>query len=446
MGAFLGDLKHGLRQIRHHPGLAAISILALALGIGLTATMWSITYGGILRGLPFEQADRIIHLEQARADHGVNSRSVPVSDFAAWREQQKSFEDLAAYGEGTVNLSGLEGPPERFDGGFVTAATFTQLRVQPALGRLFNEADNRPGAAPVVILGWDLWQSRLGGDRAVIGKSIRANGVSREIVGVMPRGFLFPTNAHIWLPRTMDPLAQPWGQGDGLEVFGRLKPGVTLAQARQEFETICARLAQDHVKENEGVTPVLKPFTEEYIGKEPIIMLWTMMAAVFGVLLIACSNVANLLLARAAARTKEVAVRTALGASRWRIASQFLAESFVLAATGALLGTGIAWVGARLFMNAIRDTEPPFWIDIKVDGAVLAFTAGITILAALISGVIPAIQATRANIHDVLKDESRGSSSLRMGKFSRARFWTELDQRLAAMPGERGTALMTVLP
>ncbi len=503
MGAFLADLKLAFRMLVKHPGLALISIVALALGLGLTTTMWSITWGGILRGLPFEEAERIVHLERARPTHDIESYAVPVSDFVVWREQQRSFEDLAAYSEGTVNVSGPEGRPERFEGGFVAAATFKVLRIQPMMGRSFSEEHNRPGAAPVAMIGWNLWQNRFGGDAAIIGKTIRANGETRQIIGVMPRGFQFPTNAELWLPRVIDPNADKWGEGDFLEVMGRLKPGVTMEQARREFETICARIAQDHPKENEGVTPLLKPFTEEYIGEEPILMLWTMMAAVFGVLLIACSNVANLLLARATTRTKEVAVRTALGASRWRIVSQMLTESLVLATIGAALGIVIAYVGTTLFMNAIRDTEPPFWIDIRVDGIVLAFAAGITILAALVSGIIPAIQATRSNIHDVLKDESRGASSMRLGKFSRAlviaelalsggllvgagfmiqsvvqrsrfdygvptegvftariglfesnypdsashaRFWNDLEQRLQALPGQRGVALTTVLP
>ncbi len=199
-----------------------------------------------------------------------------------------------------------------------------------------------------------------------------------------------------------------------------------MAQAKREFETICARIAQDHPKENEGVTPIVKPFTEEYIGEEPIIMLWTMMAAVFGVLLIACSNVANLLLARAATRTKEIAVRTALGASRRRIVAQLLTESLLLATIGSLLGIVIAAFGVRWFVDSMQGSGAPFWVDIKLDGVVFAFTAGVTLIAALVSGVIPALQATRTNLNDVLKDESRGSSSLRIGKFSRGLVIAEL--------------------
>ncbi|MEO8636731.1 MAG: ABC transporter permease, partial [Gemmatimonadales bacterium] len=503
LGHILSDLRYGGRMLIKQPGLAAISIVAFALGIGLTATMWSITWGGILRGLPFEQADRIIYLERTRPSHDIDDYGVPASDFAAWHEQQQSFEELVAFSEGTVNLSGAEGPPERFEGGFVMAGAFPLLRVRPLLGRNFTEEETRTGGAAVVIIGWDLWQNRFGGDQAIVGKSLRANGVSREIIGVMPRSFLFPTNARLWLPKIVDPLVQPWGEGDQFQVMGRLRDGVGMTLAREDIGAIATRLAQEHPKENEGVSPILLPFTEKYVGKEPIIMLWTMMAAVFGVFVIACTNVANLLLARAATRTREVAVRTALGATRWRIVVQHLGESLVLALAGMVFGLGIAWLGVRFFNNAMADTEPPFWIDIRLDGVVVAVTVGITLFAALVSGLIPALQATRSNLNEVLKDEGRGASSMRMGRFSRmlvivelalsggllvaagfmiqsvvqrsrfdygvptagvftarlglfeatypdstrrARFWSELDRRLEALPGQQGVALTTVLP
>lgn len=503
MDVLLQDIRYGFRQVIKHPGLAAISILALGLGLGLTATVWSINYGALLRGLPFEESDRLIHLERTRPSRDIESYGVPIHDFTEWRVAQRSFEDLAAFYEGTVNVSGGADRPERFEGAFVTPSTFRLLRVPAMLGRTFTEEEARPNAGPVVVLGYELWQNRFGGDSAIVGRTLRANGTTAEIIGVMPRGFLFPTNARLWLPLRLDPHATPWGEGQTLEVMGRLKPGVTMTQALREFDVVCRRIGQEHPEQNDGVGPLMKPFTEEYIGEEPTRMLWTMMGAVFGVLLIACSNVANLLLARAASRTKEVAIRTALGARRRRIVAQLLTESLVLAGVGALLGIAIAWVGVRLFNNAIANTEPPFWIVIRVDGPVLAFVAATTVLSALIAGVVPALQATRLNVHDVLKDESRGSSGMHLGKFSkglvvaelalscgllvgagfmiqsvaklrnfdygietrnvfttriglfeatyadsasRQRFWTDLLQRLEAMPGQRGVALATVLP
>ena len=504
MSAWFDDLRYAVRMLVKHPGFAAISVTALALGIGLTACMWSITYGGILRGLPVEEASRIMYIARTRPSRNVDQTATPIHDFTEWRANQHSFEDLSAWYEGTVNVSGGEDRPERFEGAFISASAFRMLRVRPALGRIFTDDENMPGAPQVVMIGYDLWNSRFGHDSAVVGKTLRANGVTSEIIGVMPRGFQFPTNAALWLPLRMTAAnTQPWASGNWLSVMGRLKPGVTRAAATEDLAVISKRLELEHPKENEGMLPLIQGFTQNYIGKQPTMMLWTMMGAVFGVLLIACSNVANLLLARAALRTKEVAIRTALGASRWRVMSQLLTESLVLSTAGALIGMVIAWVGVRLFNNAIADTGVPYWIKIALDGPVLLFVIGVTLVAALVSGVVPSLQATRANMHDVLKDESRGSSSLRMGRFSRglvvaelalsggllvaagfmiqsvvqisrfnygvstanvftarvglfetsypdsashARFWRDLEARLAQLPPNRGTALMTVLP
>ncbi len=504
MGTFLADLRYGLRMLFKHPGLAAISITALALGIGLTAMMWSITYGGILRAMPFEEGDRVLYLSRTRPSHGNNNMSVPIHDLSVWRASQHSFEDLAGWYEGTVNVSGIEGRPERFQGAFISASAFRMLRLPPILGRAFTDDENRAGGPDVVMISWDLWQSRLGGDSAVVGKTLKANGTTSTIIAVMPRGFLFPSTDKIWLPLRLDPATQqPWGSGNWLGVMGRLRPGVSRAQATSEFATICARIAQDHPKENEGIGPLIQTFNQQYVGKEPTTMLWTMMAAVLGVLLIACSNVANLLLARAAVRTKEVAIRTALGASRWRVVSQLLTEALAIAMAGAVIGIGIAWFGIHLFNNALSKTQVPYWIHIGLDLPVLLFVLAITLLAALVSGVVPALQATSSKIYEVLKDESRGSSSLRLGRFSKslvvvelalaggllvgagfmiqsvvqrshfdygvpthnvftariglfettypdsashAKFWRDLDARLQALPGQHGVALTTSLP
>jgi len=501
--SFLADLRQGARMLVKYPGLTVIAVVALALGIGLTATMFSIVWGAFLRGLPFEQQDQIVHVYRTRPSHQVDRDGVPASDYAAYREGQRSFTDLGAFGEGTVNVTGGEGGPERFDGGYIAPSVFRIIGVAPALGRNFTEEEGTASGAKVAILGYGLWQRRFGGDPDIIGKTIRANGITREIIGVMPPGFEFPATSKLWLPRTDDPLAQPWGEGEHFDVVGRLKAGVTLDQAQQDLGAIAVRLAGEHPKENEDVRPVVKHFTDLYVDDEPRTMLWTMLAAVFGVFLIACTNVANLLVARAAVRTREVAIRTALGASRWRILTQHLAESLMLSLIGGVLGTGIAWYGCKLFMDAIRDTEPPYWIQVQLDGGVLAFVLGISLVAALVSGLVPALQATRGSLYDVLKDEARGSSSMRLGRFSRAlvmvelalaggllvgagfmvqsvvqrarfdygvatagvytarlglfeatypdsasksRFWRELDRRLTELPGTRGAALATTLP
>ncbi|HUK63158.1 MAG TPA: ABC transporter permease, partial [Dongiaceae bacterium] len=427
----------------------------------------------------------------------------PMSDFDAWRREQHSFDQFGAGYSGTVNVSGLEGPAERFQGAYVTPAMLALPRVRPLIGRLFTEDEQGPGSAHVALIGYDLWQQKFESDTAVIGKTLRANGETWEIVGVMPRGFEWPDNCRLWLPLRLDPAQSPWGSGNDLDVAGRLRPGVSPAQATQDLGATSRRLGEEHPDEDRGVVPVVEEYTKASIGKEARTMLWTMMGAVLAVLLIACTNVANLLLARAATRTREVAVRAALGAGRRRLVSYLLAESLVLAAGGAVLGIVIALLGVRWFNGALTTTQVPYWIRIRVDGPTLAFTFACTLLAAVVAGLLPAIQATGTNMNDVLKDEGRGVSSLHIGRFSkglvvaqlalasgllvaagfmiqsvvqrsrfdygvptagvftgriglfestypdsasRQRFWQDVERRLRDLPGQQGVALTTVLP
>src|SRR5262245_33805437 len=372
MDNFWKDVRHGVRLLLRSPAHSIIAVLALAAGIGLTTFMFSIVYGALFRGLPFEAPEQIIHLERSNLPQGATSLEVPIHDYRDWREQQHSFEGLAAFYEGTVNVSGTE-RPERLEGVFITANAFPLLRVRAYRGRLFREGEDAPGAEGVVLISYDVWQTRFNADPAIVGRTIRANGQPMTIVGVMPEKFRFPFQQQIWLPLRLDPLKIKRGQGTTLEVFGRLRPGVSLTQARTELNSIAARLEQAYPESNKDIRAVLKPFTTEYVGDEASTLLWTMMGAVFFVLLIACTNVANLLLGRAILRTKEVGIRTALGASRWRVVTQFLTEALVLSTAGAALGVVIAFVGIRLFNNAIASAQPPFWIDIRLDTIALGF-------------------------------------------------------------------------
>jgi predicted permease len=429
------DLKYSARMLLKTPGNTAVSVIALALGIGLTTTMFSITYGALHRGLPFEEPHRLMHLERNNLSEDIESMEVTIHDFQDWRAQQTSFEDITSFYTGTANLSGIDGRPERFSGSFMTAGGFEMLRVHPLVGRTFSDEDNQPGAQQTLILGYDLWQNRFDGDPGVVGSTVRMNGEVTTVIGVMPEGFLFPLNNQLWLPHRQDPLELERGDGITLEVFGRLNEGVSKDQAAAELATIARRLEMEYPETNEGVGTVIKPYTEEYVGEEPARLLYTMLAAVFLVLIIACVNVANLLLARVSVRSKEMAIRSALGASRFRIVLQFLSETFTLAAVGTAVGLAIAWVGVRLFNNAIAPTDPPFWIDIRIDTVALLFAISLALVAAVAAGILPALKASGAKVNEILKDESRGTSSLRMGKLSKGLVVAEIAMSCGLLVG-----------
>ena len=418
MDKFWKDVRHGVRLLIKSPALTVVSVLALTAGIGLTTTMFSIVYGALFRGLPFEEPRQILHLSRSNIQDPGSNMGVPIHDLLDWRSQQRSFEALSGFYTGTVNLSGVE-RPERYDGAFVSANTFSLLRVRPVLGRVFREGEDHPSAEAVAVLGYDLWQTRFNGDPNVIGKSVRANGEPVTVIGVMPENFRFPMQQQIWLPLRIDPLKVKRGEGMWLEVMGRLNDGVTIDQAALELKALSRRLEQAYPETNKNLRASLQPFTEEYIGDEPRTLLFTMLGAVFFVLLIACTNVANLLLGRSILRSKEVGIRAALGASRWRLVTQFLTEALVISFAGALLGIGVAYVGIHLFNNAIAVSQPPSWLVIKLDGIALFFVLLLTFITSFFAGTIPALQASRSQLTDVLKDESRGSSSFRLGRISR---------------------------
>lgn len=418
MTNFLQDLRYGFRLLRKNPAFSAISVLTLALGIGLTATMFSIVYGALLRGLPFESPEEIVYLSGTNPAEGDDGMAVSIHDFEAYRAQQTAFEEMGAYFTGTVNVSGTE-RPERYDGAFTTAGVLRLLGVQPAMGRVFREGEELPGAEPVVVLGHDIWRNRFGADPQILGRTVRANGEEMTVIGVMPEGFQYPQQEQIWLPLRRSASQERRGEGLDLNVIARLRDGVTLDQANVQMSGIAGRLAADHPETNKGLGVVVEPATHRFISEEPRMLLLTMLGAVFMVLLIACSNVANLLLSRAGIRMKEVGIRSALGASRGRILVQFLTEPLVLALGGAVLGTGLAWVGVALFNRAIADTDPPYWLKFAVDGPVLAFVLGLTLFTTLASGLLPALRTTDGNTNEILKDETRGTSSSRIGRLSR---------------------------
>jgi predicted permease len=419
MQAILRDIRYGFRSLLKSPGLTIVAIIALTLGIGLTTTMFSIVYGVMLKGLPFPSGDRIVAVSRTNTLNNTQRHSVPIADYADYLARQHTLSAMAAYYSGTMNVSGV-GQAERYTGAWATASMFDIAKTQPVLGRVFRADDNVPNGPNVALISYGVWKTRFGGEQSVLNQVMRVNGQPFTIVGVLPEKYTFPDNADIWLPLQEDPLVTKRNEGQSLNVMGMLKPGTTVDQAALDFASISKQLATEFKATNENYTADVKGFVDSFIGPEPHQLLYSMLGAVFLVLLIACANVANLLLDRAAHKTKEVGIRTALGASRGAVIRQFLTESFVLSAGGAIGGTALAYGAITLFNRALADTQPPFFIDIRLHPPVLAFVILLALVSTLFSGAIPAIQSSRSDINEVLKDENRGSSSLKMGRMSRA--------------------------
>jgi len=397
------DLRYGVRMLFRTPTLSIVSILTMGLGIGLVTFTFSSVYGTVLRDMPVRDPGRIVSLHATDLERGASQMSLPMADFVAFRDQATSFEGLAAGYQGTVNIAGNEGPPERFDGAFMTANALGMVGVPPYLGRTPREGEDVPGVEGTVVLGYDVWRNHFGADESVIGRTVRANGESMTVIGVMPPGFRFPFSQEIWLAYRQDWEALPRREGNFFEVYGYLKEGVPIETAMEEVQTIAARLETEFPDTNEGLGARLIPYKEAYMPSEITAVMWLMLGATVGVMLIGA---------------RDVAIRTALGANRFRVIRQLLTEALVLGALGGMVGLVLAYVCTDLFNAAILDIQKPYWIDIRTDGPVLIFTVGVTLLAAMAAGTIPALRATGGRIGAMLNDESRGSSSLRLGRMS----------------------------
>ena len=418
MQQLLTDIRSGVRMLIKYPTLSLVAILTLGLGLGLSTTVFCVVNGGLFKGLPFPDGDRIVSLVATNPSQNQPRNLISVQDFAIWQARQTVFEKMGAYSFSPVNLSTEEGRPERFSGGMLSVAAFETLGVQPALGRGFREGDDRPGADAVVILSDTLWRERYGASPAIVGTAIRVNGAMRTVIGVMPPKFAFPIREALWMPLVVNPLAQPRGKGPSYFVVGRLKPDVSVTEAKAQATAIAAQIEQEFPATNRGVSADVSPYTKTILGPEIYALLYTMLGAGIGVLLIACVNVSNLLVARASLRRREVAVRMALGAGRSRVVRQHLTEVLVLAAAGGAIGIVLSIFGMRWFTSALSVNPPPFWITFSLDYRVLLFVLGLIALASMVAGTLPALHAARVTAGSALKDDSRSSTSGSLGKFS----------------------------
>src|SRR5262245_3541464 len=413
------DIRYGARIFRKSLGLTSVAVLSLALGIGAVSTIFSFVNGTMLRPLPYNEPDRLVILDETALKQGGRTMSVSYPNFLYWRAQNQSFEDIGCWdtggfqiGAGTASprpgASPIDVEPEQLQGAFVTHGTFEILGVAPILGRTFTAEEDQPDHDLVVILSYGLWQRRFGGDPNVLGQTVLLNNRPRVVIGVMPKGFQFPEVAEAWGPLALTP-KQFTRTDHGLDSIARLKPGVTLAQAQAEMISLAASIEEQNPVTNEGLSVNVIDLRASLVGdyKKALLIL---LGVVGFVLLIACVNVANLLLARATSRQKEIAIRAALGANSKRIFRQLLTVSLLLGVMSGALGFLLALWGMDLVLAAIP-IDIPFWMKFDLDWRVVGFTAACSLLTGFVFGTVPAIQSSNPDLNETLKEGGRSAAT-----------------------------------
>jgi predicted permease len=411
------DLRHATRGLSRDRGTAIVAVMALALGISVSNTFFTLVNAICLRGLPIERPERVVFIGSRDAEGRPGGLSY--LDVADVGRAARSFVALAAYGSASLTVSDRWAPADRVSATFVSAGAFQLLGVRPVVGREFQPEDDRAGAAPTAILGGALWKSRYGSDPSIVGRTIKVNGQSSTVVGVMPDEFRFPANAAIWQPLgSMPGLSTGTRASRSLSLIGRLSEPVAVASAQAELEVISARLAADHPDTNRDIRLYGTPINEQFNGRITETAWLAFLTAGLLVLLVACANVANLLLMRSAARSRELAIRASIGASRWRIVHQLLVESALLAALGGMLGLALSALAVRLLAESVPAFAPlPYWIEFAFDRRVFAVLAAVCVTSVFVFGLVPAWQASRTKPNDILK---QGGTVIG----SRGRRWT----------------------
>jgi predicted permease len=407
----LNDLRFGLRVLLKHRAFTAVVVITMALGIGVNTAIFTIVNSVIFKGMPFDNPAEIAFISSNRG-------GVSYLDFIDLRDQSESFKGLGAFTGLAADLSDRDAAAERVGGARVTANTFSLLGTAPLIGRDFTAADEQRGADPVALLSYGLWQARYAGDADILGKTIRINLADYTVIGVMRPGEGFPQDTRLWIPLVPDAAAENRNARQFV-VFGRLGDGVSFERAGVELSTIASALAQAYPETNTEIEARVAPYTDRGTTGPIRVILYSLLGAVCFVLLIACANVANLLLSRAIRRTRETSIRTAMGASRWRIVRQLLVESVILSVLGGMLGLGIGLLGVRWIDVATLPTGRPYWLDFTMDFRVFAYFAAVSIFTGILFGLAPALQISKANVSENLKEGGRsGGAGKRAGRMT----------------------------
>ncbi len=411
------DLRFALRMLLSHRWFSAAVVATLALGIGLNTMVFTLVNAALFKPVPLPGGERLVSVRNRNIAQGNSGMGVSYPDFREYRAHASAFEALEAAISEPAVLSERGNPPQSYRMDRVSSGIFEMLHMQPVLGRGFNPSDEKPGAESVVLLGYGVWQARYGGAHNVLGRVVRVNEKPSTIIGVMPEGFKFPNLEDLWTPLVPTPELENRSQRP-LSLFGILKRGTTIGQARAELDGVAGRLAAEYPDADKGVGVLVETFHERYNGGPIKRIFLLMLAAVGFVLLIACANIANMMLSRALGRQREISIRAAMGASRWQLIRQLLIESLFLSALGGVLGLALSAGGVRWFDLGTQDVGRPYWIHFTMDYSVFAYFAGLCVFSGLLFGLAPALRSSRVDLNNTLKEGIRSAGTRRGGRLA----------------------------